>query len=50
MSEAATLPVTVWVPDANVPVVLKFPFPKSIAPPESVMLPVAKVKVPSILA
>ena len=50
VAEAVTLPVTVWAPDAKVPLVLKFSFSKSIAPSESVMLPVANVRVPSMLA
>ena len=44
------LPVTVWVPLANVPLVLKFSSPKDMEPPESVILPVERVIVPSIEA
>ena len=48
VAEAVTLPVTVWAPDANVPLVLKFSFSKSIAPPESVIEPSAKVRFPTV--
>ena len=44
------VPVTVKLPVAAVPVVLKFSSPKLIAPLESVMLPVARSSVPSIFA
>ena len=39
-------PLTVKLPDASVPVVVKFSFPKDIAPDESVILPFSSVKVP----
>ena len=32
IAEAVTLPVTVWAPDANVPLVVKFSFPKDMVP------------------
>ena len=46
--EKAPVPVTVKLPEAAVPVVLKFSLPKSIAPLESVMLPSSNVKVPTV--
>ena len=48
--EIVTLPVTVWAPLANVPLVLKFSSPNDMEPPESVILPVEIVSVPSIVA
>ena len=44
--EAVTLPVTVWVPDASVPEVVKLSSPKEIAPSESVIEPSSTVRVP----
>ena len=46
--EAVKSPVIVCEPDASVPLVLIFSSPKEIAPPESVILPVERVIVPSI--
>ena len=46
--ENEPVPVTVKAPVAAVPVVLKASFPKLIAPLESVMLPSAKVKLPTV--
>ena len=40
------LPVAVNTPEANVPVVLRFSFPKEIAPDESVIDPFANVRLP----
>ena len=48
--EKVELPLTVWAPLANVPLVLKFSSPKDMKPPESVILPVERVIVPSIEA
>ena len=46
VDENEPVPVTLKLPDANVPVVLKFSLSKVIAPDESVILPLAKVKFP----
>ena len=48
IAEAVTLPVTVWAPDANVPLVLKFSLSNDIVPPESVMEPSARVRLPTV--
>ena len=40
---------TVVAPKSAVPVVVKVSFPKSIAPPESVILPLAKVRLPIVV-
>ena len=42
------MPVTLKLPDANVPVVVKFSLPKDMAPDESVILPSASVKLPIV--
>ena len=48
VDEKVPVPVTLRLPDANVPVVLKFSSPNVIAPDESVILPFANVKFPMV--
>ena len=48
MDEKVPVPVTLKLPDANVPVVLKFSLSNEIAPDESVILPLANVKFPIV--
>ena len=48
VDEKLPVPVTVKLPDANVPVVDRFSLPKLIAPLESVILPSARVMVPNV--
>ena len=43
-----TFPVTVCAPEARVPLVDKFSSPKDIDPPESVILPLANVRLPTV--
>ena len=46
--EAVTVPVTVCAPLASVPVVVMFSLPKLIAPLESVIEPLARVRFPIV--
>ena len=48
VDEKVPVPVTLKLPDANVPVVLKFSLSNVIAPDESVILPFANVKFPML--
>ena len=48
VDEKLPVPVTVKLPDANVPVVERFSLSKVIAPLESVILPLARVKFPTV--
>ena len=48
VDENKPVPVTLKLPDANVPVVLKFSSSNEIEPRESVILPFANVKLPIV--
>ena len=48
MDEKVPVPVTLKLPDANVPEVLKFSLSNEMAPDESVILPLANVKFPIV--
>ena len=48
VDEKLPVPVTLKLPDANVPLVVKFSFPNEMEPDESVILPLANVKFPII--
>ena len=47
MSDAVTFPVTVWDPDAKVPLVFKLSLSNDIVPPESVIKPSLILTVPT---